>query len=898
MWRSFLGFVVPGENVELKTESESEPEDHKPVVEQLPLTPKQRYAEKKRKMADEEVKALLNRRGHVKGKLTRIKTALAQPVISAAQFEVYKANIEKYYGEYNDLNNKLLDSKLTEEQASENEARYLEYEQLYDEVLVKIRELTTPPERNQAVVRAGQAGQQIIVQQQPLSVPLPTFDGQYENWPKFKAIFTDLMQKSLDSDAIKLYHLEKSLVDAASGSIDAQTIKDNNYQLAWETLEERYENQRLIIDLHISGILQLKQMTKKSSKELRNLIEECARHVENLRFHKQELLGVSELIVIHILSSALDGETRELWEASIQRKQLPKYQDTMDFLKKRCDILERCESAATATSSVELVVPEAPQSSKPTTRIASTAMTSNDVECELCGGSHANFRCGSFRGMSVAERWAKIRDERMCFNCLRKGHRVESCPSERTCKCGQKHNSLLHYERTQQSPRINPGETPAPSVLVEALPQVPTPSGEAGTSGTSPVVSDADDEQQTTSCFSSGTQKSSRRVLLQTAVINVVDASGRFHPCRTLLDSGSQAHILSEAMARKLGLPFEKRNVTVIGANAAKTQVNKGVTLSFASRYVNFCDKISCLVTEKPTGRIPSEKIDISAWRVPRGLQLADPHFNEPQEIDLVMGSDYVWDLLRSEEFKLANGSVTLRETDLGWIVTGSYDSSPQLSCQVVHVLNAASQGTERVPFHGARRLVQQAESVKVRFSAATMTARKEPSGTSTKEDAVEQLGEKTFLHEENPVKKCCFNSKQVLRCKEEKVIEPERSALRDKDEPLGVKPPVIVLAKVSSEKLTSMIDWEDELNNKCKCQRSRKGRVRSRLASQATTINDDGLPRVGGRPVSLPYGVAYAGAVTANRNLPTKERAGARSPVGNPANRRQRPASGGIRFF
>lgn len=61
MWRSFLGFVVPGENVELKTESESDPEDRKPVVEQLLLTPKQRYAEKKRKMADEEVKALLNR---------------------------------------------------------------------------------------------------------------------------------------------------------------------------------------------------------------------------------------------------------------------------------------------------------------------------------------------------------------------------------------------------------------------------------------------------------------------------------------------------------------------------------------------------------------------------------------------------------------------------------------------------------------------------------------------------------------------------------------------------------------------------------------------------------------------------------------------------------------------
>ncbi|XP_038119755.1 uncharacterized protein LOC119769945 [Culex quinquefasciatus] len=667
MWRSFLGLntepkVEPEECEESEQEAsvqkKPEPEDRKPVVHQLPLTPKQRHAESKRKMADEE------------------------PGIPASRIVVCKANAEKYYGEYNSLNNDIMDAKLSEEQKDENTARFLDFEQLYDDVLEKIVELTAPPNRVLAVVPAGQAGQQVIVQQTPLRAPIPTFDGQYENWPKFKSMFLELMKNSPDSDAIKLHYLDKSLVGAATGMIDTKTLQDNNYAHAWEILEDRYENQRLIIDIHINGILQLKRMAKKSSKELRELYEECSRHVENLRYHKQELLGVSELFVVNILSSCLDRETREQWEATVKKGELPKYAQTIEFLKQRCAILERCELAAPASSAVRSAVPKAVQSSKPSAKIISAAATSNEAECDLCDGSHANYKCGSFRGMSAAERWAKVRDARLCCNCLRKGHRVGQCPSDRSCKCGENHHSLLHQEKNQQQTMPKPEAAP---VSAKAPLAVSSTSVKAGPSGTgAPKVND-ENEQQATSCFSSGALKSPQQVLLQTAIINGADKAGRFHPCRTLLYSGSQAHILSEAMARTLGLTFEKCNVTVIGANAVKTQAKKGVNLTFSSRYCQFQDNISCLISDKPTGRIPSARIETAAWHIPSDVFLADPKFSEPHEIDLVMASNYVWDLLRTDRVKLANGTVTLRETDLGWIVTGVYDPFQQLSCQVVH---------------------------------------------------------------------------------------------------------------------------------------------------------------------------------------------------------------------
>ncbi|XP_065091339.1 dystrophin, isoforms A/C/F/G/H-like [Ochlerotatus camptorhynchus] len=84
-----------------------------------------------------------------------------------------------------------------------------------------------------------QMNQQVIVQQQPLKAPISTFDGQYENWPKFEAMFLDIKAKSNDTNSIKLYRLDEALV-------------------------ERFGNPRVIINTHIRGLLSLKKMTKES----------------------------------------------------------------------------------------------------------------------------------------------------------------------------------------------------------------------------------------------------------------------------------------------------------------------------------------------------------------------------------------------------------------------------------------------------------------------------------------------------------------------------------------------------------------------------------------------------------------------------------------------------------
>ena len=50
--------------------------------------------------------------------------------------------------------------------------------------------------------------------------------------------------------------------------------------------------------------------------------------------------------------------------------------------------------------------------------------------------------------MDIVKRRAHVYEKKLCFNCLKFGHRVFACRSPKRCnQCGKKHHSLLHQEK-------------------------------------------------------------------------------------------------------------------------------------------------------------------------------------------------------------------------------------------------------------------------------------------------------------------------------------------------------------------------------------------------------------------------------------------------------------------
>ncbi|XP_058828585.1 uncharacterized protein LOC131688396 [Topomyia yanbarensis] len=618
-------------------------------------------------LSKKEYEKAIRQRNQVKMKLVRIKrTLVSNQSIGLAQLNVLSKGLSSTYTEYSQLHTKIV-GLVPDEALEEQELEYADYENLHygvsnviEELILaaKAADIPLPPDSPTAP--------QVVIQQQPLKAPIPTFDGNYAAWPKFKAIFQDLMANSGDSDAIKLYHLDKALLGEAAGVLDTKVLSEGDYDHAWDILTDRYENQRVIVESHICGLLTLKKMTAESHKELRALLSEATRHVESLRYLEQEMTGVSEHMIVYLIISALDKSTRKSWEGTQKKGQLPKYIQTIEFLKSRCQILENCDAAFHTVNPTGQKPKQFQQLPKNVPQKSHTVSTNMTQACEICGGAHRNIQCTALNNLNLSQKNERIRAAGVCFNCLRKGHRCRDCPSDKSCrKCHRRHHTLLHDDgapsqdtKTNVTPPAESVTNPPAMLAAPILPMME----QKNTPTVDPPVS--------TICSSNFAQ-SIKTVLLLTAVVHVFDKKNRRFTCRVLLDSGSQVNFVTEELTNRLALPKKPANVPITGVNALRTLARSKVTLKIQSRVSNFNASLECLVTPKVTGTIPSSKINIEHWDLPCGVVLADPEFHTPDKVDLLIGAELFFDILKPSQLNLADDLPLLRDTHFGWIVSG-----------------------------------------------------------------------------------------------------------------------------------------------------------------------------------------------------------------------------------
>jgi hypothetical protein len=65
------------------------------------------------------------------------------------------------------------------------------------------------------------------------------------------------------------------------------------------------------------------------------------------------------------------------------------------------------------------------------------------------------------------------------------------------------------------------------------------------------------------------------------------------------------------------------------------------------SRHTNWHTSLDCAVLSNITGMTPVMKLDISSWKIPKDIKLADEQFNEPGSIDLLLGADLFYEMSR-----------------------------------------------------------------------------------------------------------------------------------------------------------------------------------------------------------------------------------------------------------
>ncbi|XP_050315300.1 uncharacterized protein LOC126749647 [Anthonomus grandis grandis] len=482
------------------------------------------------------------------------------------------------------------------------------------------------------------------------TITLPSFDGNFEQWLFFKDTFQSLIHTdNTIPDINKFHYLRLSLKGQALDLLTSLEISSNNYAVAWNLLVERYENKPLLIKNHIKALFEIKSALKEGHKELRTILDGMNRHLRAL-----EVLGLPvdswDVIITYLFSLKLDPVTRREWESEYAKHDIVTKQMFANFLAEKCRILETINSIPQPLCNANQH-----NTSKANKQHIKTLFSTHVPICSFCNKNHTIYNCKNFIDLNPYLRLQEAKKHKLCINCLRDNHKTEQCRSSPCRKCQVKHNTLLHFSFNHNDTNQNrmPANSNAPLNCNVA------------TSSEIPKIS----ENNQTCLFSGNCM--SNRVLLSTALVDIADNQGRIHSCRILLDSGSESSFISESFCKKLNLKTQPINCTVTGINQKATNILKHTKVKLQARQVPFNIGIKCLVLPKIANQIPSFLLDVSHIKIPPNLILADPSYNVPGSIDILIGADYFWDLLMLGQIKLGKHMPTLQKTQFGWIVSG-----------------------------------------------------------------------------------------------------------------------------------------------------------------------------------------------------------------------------------
>lgn len=469
-------------------------------------------------------------------------------------------------------------------------------------------------------------------------IDLPKFNGQYENWLAFSEFFKVVVHENDSLTQIQKFHyLLSSLVGNAKQLIKNLSLTPDNYTVAWNLLQSRYANKRLIAAKHAHEIIDLPRVQRESANEISNFTDTISSNINALK-----ALDLSiphpEFILIQMLTHKLDSKTAGLWESNLNSNTFPSLEQFIEFLEKRRQVLE----SSNALDLVNKVTGAKQYTNQPkkgnTSCHVSTNITVTKVECIFCKQKHALHKCYKFIKAAVGSRLSFVKQQHLCFNCLSTNHMSRDCSNQRRCKiCNGLHHSLLHIARSDE-------------------------------------VKDANNENkavETSNSYFSLKTRQTTSVLLATAIVNVKDIHGCVHNCRAMLDAGSQANFVTESLAQRLKLKRSANELSICGINSISACAKHTVDVNLSSNYSDFVADLTCYVLPNITGNLPSSPIDITHWNLPRDIYLADSNFHTPAKIDILIGAELFMNLLLKGQMTMGENYPVLQETRLGWIIAG-----------------------------------------------------------------------------------------------------------------------------------------------------------------------------------------------------------------------------------
>lgn len=339
---------------------------------------------------------------------------------------------------------------------------FLEEHCLYQSITTKLGCLATivDPQSVSSLTQSTQSRPRLP------DIAIPTFAGDYSQWPAFRDLFKSLVIDAEQlADIERLHYLRTCLSHEPLETISSLPLTASSFSIAWQKLAQKYENRRLLLSSQYSRLLSFSLADQKAANAsaIRQLCDSITNPLQCLSALGENLQQNNNLLVFHIINR-LDHASRTQWESLIStHMEFPTLPQVMDFLESRSRSLDWVESTQRqppqAVSKPRSGVPDPSKknisvrtplavssteqvSSSSTTPIRSSSLPS--FNCDDCGQEHFISNCPRFANRSPQQKADVVLHRVLCTNCLGR-HNRRSCKTSKRCKsCGSQHHTLLH----------------------------------------------------------------------------------------------------------------------------------------------------------------------------------------------------------------------------------------------------------------------------------------------------------------------------------------------------------------------------------------------------------------------------------------------------------------------
>ena len=525
-------------------------------------------------------------------------------------------------------------------------------------------------------------------------VQLPKFSGKIVEYPSFVQGFKAFVENYCFDDYRRLMYLQMYLTGEALSVIQgccSYVDKSEGYRKAWQLLSQRYGNDMVLLRLVKEEILSGPNIRIWESDKLVQLVikmNNCKCMFES----KGAIANLNATEILHKIMRRLPIKLQEQFaEVSFSKQKygyFATFQDLLDIVEEAASYSQTewaqhtFRAGGNNQNSIRFSGHDVgKKSSHKTFSVTANAdKQGKSAEslmnlCHYCSNKHALWKCEEFINLDVKRRRTFVKENALCFNCLKTGHRASACGFGRKCQvCRMKHNTLLHMDTPLEGQISNAQD-------VQDL------------SNKSPVVTFTKENVQ-------GTKEMNNKGPVFALTEDNVDRKGRTFmnilPVRVwendpsnavityaLLDSGSTTSICSSSLVSKLALKEIEDRIEISCVGSTTNCLKKVGTI-----YVEGVNEINairlreCRVVENLPD-IADNIPEIDYAKIYSHLQDINIPKLKSKKLELLLGAD------AHEAFRLIEqrcgkyGEPFGLHTTLGWSVFGSECESLRIKNEV-----------------------------------------------------------------------------------------------------------------------------------------------------------------------------------------------------------------------